>query len=96
LTIPNIGAYELPQTAQLTAHKVSWTPRAARAALLIHDMQEYFLRFYKKSEAPLAKVIVEALRGLGKDVSFTDLAECPSLGALLERVRGAQALQVVV
>ncbi|WP_422374727.1 isochorismatase family protein [Roseibium sp.] len=44
MTIPTIADYAMPR--ELPVNKTSWKPDAARAVLLIHDMQNYFLRFY--------------------------------------------------
>ncbi|POF29064.1 isochorismatase [Roseibium marinum] len=44
MTIPTISDYPMPR--EFPANKTSWKPDAERAVLLIHDMQDYFLRFY--------------------------------------------------
>ncbi|MEO9528811.1 isochorismatase family protein [Roseibium sp.] len=44
MTIPTISDYPMPR--EFPDNKTSWKPDAARAVLLIHDMQDYFLRFY--------------------------------------------------
>jgi len=46
MAIPKLTGYALPGAADLPSNKVSWTMEPARAALLIHDMQEYFLNFW--------------------------------------------------
>lgn len=38
-------------------NRVDWTPDPARAVLLIHDMQEYFLDFYDVQAAPIPALI---------------------------------------
>ncbi|WP_221797908.1 isochorismatase family protein [Oceanobacter mangrovi] len=52
MSIPEIVCYPLPTADQLPANRVSWQLNPARAVLLIHDMQQYFLRFYG-TENPL-------------------------------------------
>jgi isochorismate hydrolase len=42
--IPEIKPYSLPTAGDLPAGTAHWTPDPARAVLLIHDMQRYFLR----------------------------------------------------
>lgn len=42
--IPQITAYPMPTRDQLPANIVQWTVDPARAVLLVHDMQRYFLR----------------------------------------------------
>lgn len=46
MSIPKIIDYPMPQRADFPANKTDWRPDPARAVLLIHDMQHYFLRFY--------------------------------------------------
>ncbi|WP_407562452.1 isochorismatase family protein [Streptomyces sp. 184] len=42
--IPVIDPYELPTAETLPANQAAWTPDPARAALIVHDMQRFFLR----------------------------------------------------
>jgi isochorismate hydrolase len=42
--IPVIEAYRLPDAGELPGNVARWTPDPARAVLLVHDMQRYFLR----------------------------------------------------
>ncbi|MHC3916631.1 isochorismatase family protein [Alcaligenes nematophilus] len=62
MTIHALPSYELPQTP--VANRVNWRPQANRAALLIHDMQTYFLQKYDMSQAPIPMLIerIAALR----------------------------------
>ncbi|MEU6731911.1 isochorismatase family protein [Streptomyces physcomitrii] len=41
--IPPIEAYPAPTAGDLPANTARWTPDPARAVLLVHDMQRYFL-----------------------------------------------------
>ena len=51
MSIPKLTAYALPTADELPKNKVNWTFEPQRAALLIHDMQNYFLNFWgEKSE----------------------------------------------
>lgn len=75
--IPQIGSYRLPGPAALPPQRVGWTPDPARAALLIHDMQHYFLRSFSPELPPLPQVVanIAALRDvcarLGVPVAYT-------------------------
>lgn len=46
MAIPSITDYALPTPEAFPANRTQWQPDPARAVLLIHDMQHYFLRFY--------------------------------------------------
>lgn len=57
MAIPSIPSYAMPQASSFPANRVHWQVNPARAVLLIHDMQEYFLRFYGENN-PLAETLV--------------------------------------
>ncbi|PMS18337.1 isochorismatase [Trinickia dabaoshanensis] len=42
--IPTIAPYQVPGTTDVCANIASWHPSPERAALLVHDMQRFFLR----------------------------------------------------
>ncbi|MFE9024730.1 isochorismatase family protein [Streptomyces iakyrus] len=42
--IPAIAPYAMPTADNLPANVADWTPDPGRAALLVHDMQRFFLR----------------------------------------------------
>jgi len=46
MSIPLLPSYSLPDVNTLPENKVGWQVDLSRCALLIHDMQEYFLGFY--------------------------------------------------
>lgn len=62
VALPALVSYPTP--ASLPANKVDWLPEPRRAALLIHDMQNYFLKPFAPGAEPLAGLLanVEALR----------------------------------
>lgn len=64
MSIPKLNAYPLPQAADFPANKTAWRVDPKRAALLIHDMQRYFLAFYGEDSALVNELVskVEALR----------------------------------
>jgi len=77
MTIPTIPSYPMPGAERLPVNRVDWRPDPARAVLLIHDMQDYFLGFYDRSQAPVPDLIgnIRALReacdGAGVPVVYT-------------------------
>lgn len=64
MTIPRIAAYPLPQPEQWPSRRMDWQPDRARSALLVHDLQDYFLDFYDRAAAPIPQLLahVRALR----------------------------------
>jgi isochorismate hydrolase len=42
--LPTVPAYALPTEAEIPASRAQWTLQRDRAALLVHDMQRYFMR----------------------------------------------------
>jgi bifunctional isochorismate lyase / aryl carrier protein len=61
MTIPRLADYELPVCADVATPKVSWRLEPARSALLIHDMQRYFLSFFD-DESPLVATITRNIK----------------------------------
>lgn len=62
MAIPKIAPYSLAEAAQLPTNKistnhVSWPIDPARAVLLIHDMQAYFVDFYQRDTEPMASLL---------------------------------------
>ncbi|MEB6379411.1 isochorismatase [Leclercia adecarboxylata] len=62
MAIPKLTGYALPGAADLPTNKVSWTLEPSRAALLIHDMQEYFLNFWGDNCPMMAQVVANIAR----------------------------------
>lgn len=58
--LPLIQRYALPTADELPAARVPWQPSRHRAALLVHDMQRYFLNAF----APDADQIVHAIANI--------------------------------
>ncbi|EGT5660534.1 isochorismatase [Cronobacter dublinensis subsp. dublinensis] len=63
MAIPKLNAYALPGAADLPQNKVSWAFEPQRAALLIHDMQEYFLNFWGEN-CPMIEQVVTNIAAL--------------------------------
>lgn len=61
--LPSIESYPLPQTPQLPPNRVDWRLDTSRAALLVHDMQHYFVDAFGP-ESPLIATVVEHIAAL--------------------------------
>ncbi len=68
MAIPKLKGYPLPTAMELPDNKVSWAFEPERAALLIHDMQEYFLNFWGDNSEMMETVVanIAALRDFCK------------------------------
>ncbi|NUR83332.1 MAG: isochorismatase family protein [Nonomuraea sp.] len=55
MSLPAIAAYALPGRNDLPPNSASWKLDSGRAALLVHDMQEYFVRAFV--DAPIDEII---------------------------------------
>lgn len=64
MSIPRIASYPMPAPDSMPANRVDWAPDPARAVLLIHDMQDYFLDFFDVSAEPVPTLVanVRSLR----------------------------------
>lgn len=77
MTIRSIAPYALPTAADLPQDKVSWDVDPARAVLLIHDMQDYFIGFYGAANPAIVSCIDRIVRlkrhlkALGVPVVYT-------------------------
>lgn len=69
MAIPTLNNYAMP--SQWKANKVNWSLEPKRAALLIHDMQEYFTAFYGENSQLIA-ALTERLAAVRK--------QCKALG----------------
>ncbi|QSB03978.1 isochorismatase family protein [Natronoglycomyces albus] len=68
---PRLQPYPLPIASELPEPKLSWEFDPHRAALLIHDMQEYFLAFYGEAGYPQLVANINRLRSLGLPTIYT-------------------------
>ncbi|MFI6025749.1 isochorismatase family protein [Amycolatopsis magusensis] len=75
MSLPKIDSYPLPTAAELPSGRVDWRPDPARAALLVHDAQRYFLAPYAGSPIPemVANIaaLIAAARQAGVPVFYT-------------------------
>ncbi|MHA6626140.1 isochorismatase family protein [Pseudonocardia sichuanensis] len=76
-SLPRIEPYPLPDATDVPAGRVGWRPDPSRAALLVHDMQRYFLAAYAPDAEPLASLmrnvaaLVATCRERGVPVFYT-------------------------
>jgi len=57
MALPRITPYALPTAAELPAPRGPWRPQRDRIALLVHDMQRYFLAAFDADAAPLQPAV---------------------------------------
>ncbi len=57
MAIPPIAPYDLPSRDEVPADRVDWALDSSRCALLIHDMQKYFIDAYEPGTEPITSVI---------------------------------------
>lgn len=55
--LPTIASYPLPEAHELPTPRASWVPEVSRIALLVHDMQRYFLAPFADDDSPLAPAV---------------------------------------
>lgn len=63
MAIPKLQGYVLPAAADIPDNKVNWSFEPARAALLIHDMQDYFVNFWGDN-CPMMQQVVANIAAL--------------------------------
>lgn len=57
MSIKSLVAYALPTSQDIQKNKVSWGFEPQKSALLIHDMQQYFVEFYGQNNPLIDQVI---------------------------------------
>lgn len=57
MSIAKIADYPLPARSSYPANTTRWRPDAARAVLLIHDAQRYFLDFYAEDSRLIREIL---------------------------------------
>lgn len=62
MPIPPIAPYDMPTAAEVTDNQVPWTVEPSRTALLIHDMQRYFLAAYDLDQEPAHTLVANISR----------------------------------
>lgn len=77
MALPKIAPYALPMLEELPAPKGPWMLETKRAALLVHDMQHYFVNAFTPNASPIApaieniRALIEACRKAGVPVFYT-------------------------
>ena len=66
MAIPQLSPYEIPPLP--TNQAAHWQLDPKRAALLVHDMQEYFITAYDRNANPMSTV----LSNIQSIISFAD------------------------
>ncbi|GDY32763.1 isochorismatase family protein [Gandjariella thermophila] len=64
MAIPPIEPYAMPTEADLPRNVAGWRIDPARAVLLIHDMQQYFVDFFPAGRSPVVDLVrnIHAIR----------------------------------
>lgn len=67
-SIPVISSYPMPSEAQLPFNLAPWKVDPQRAALLIHDMQQYFVDFLVPQASPALELVanISAIRAAAR------------------------------
>lgn len=63
MSIPTVPSYAMPAAEDFPASRASWALQPSRAVLLVHDMQDYFLRCYGE-QSPLRETLLTHLQAL--------------------------------
>ncbi|MFE0102886.1 isochorismatase family protein [Streptomyces sp. NPDC059009] len=67
MSLPEIRPYPLPAADELPAGRVDWRPDPARTALLVHDMQRYFLAPYTGAPVPEVSANIARLAAVARE-----------------------------
>jgi bifunctional isochorismate lyase/aryl carrier protein len=62
VTIPRIAPYPMPTGPAPGTGTLTWRPDPRRAALLIHDMQRYFVGFFPAGRSPTTELVGNIVR----------------------------------
>ncbi|MBY7822534.1 isochorismatase family protein [Vibrio fluvialis] len=72
MAIPRIAGYSLPASEHYPLNKTQWQIDPAKAVLLIHDMQEYFVNFFDTTQSPMSDIInnIQRLKAAAKQAGI--------------------------
>ncbi|GIF42945.1 isochorismatase family protein [Actinoplanes xinjiangensis] len=77
MPLNRIPSYRMPHDEDLPSAEVSWRPNPSRAVVLVHDMQQYFLRPFAAGRSPRTELVsntaalLAAARAAGVPVLYT-------------------------
>lgn len=77
MSLPAIAPYRMPEAGDLPSPRTGWRPCRQRAALLIHDMQHYFVDIFDTRASPMTEalshiqLLAERCRALDIPVIYT-------------------------
>jgi len=77
MPLPKINAYAMPEQSELPSNRAAWQLSASRSALLVHDMQGYFVNAFPSGESPVRELIAnvrrlcEAARASGMPIYYS-------------------------
>ncbi|NBE56428.1 isochorismatase family protein [Streptomyces sp. YC537] len=72
-----MAPYPMPTPDELPANRVQWTVDPGRAVLLVHDLQNYFLRAFEQDKSPVTELLANVgqltkeARSLGVPVVYS-------------------------
>ena len=78
MAIPKLQAYALPESHDIPKNKVDWAFEPQRAALLIHDMQDYFVSFWGENCPMMEQVIANIAARLLQTAQYSGLLHRPA------------------
>lgn len=92
MALPKIPSYPLPHEHDIPQARVPWRVDRSRAALLIHDMQNYFLNAFAPLDSPLPRMVehIDALAAHARALDIPVFYSCQS-GNQDPRDRGLQS-----
>ncbi|WP_412497833.1 isochorismatase family protein [Vibrio furnissii] len=72
MAIPRIAGYTLPASEHYPLNKTQWQIDPAKAVLLVHDMQEYFVNFFEITQSPMSDIIhnIQRLKAAAKQAGI--------------------------
>jgi isochorismate hydrolase len=62
MSIPALDPYPMPAEPSLPKNQVDWRADPARAVLLLHDMQSYFLEPFARGDSPFTELMANTVR----------------------------------